>query len=105
MDIRDSVSVVTGGASGLGEACVRDLVNGGGKAAIFDFAEERGAKIASELEDAKQHNIFDASDSYNNVVATSGGVTNPNTSTAFTTSEDVSCDVIYANKIYGAVWL
>ena len=52
MDIRNSISVVTGGASGLGEACVRDLVDEGGKAAIFDFAEERGEKIASELGDA-----------------------------------------------------
>ena len=49
MDISGSVSVVTGGASGLGEACVRNLVNEGGKAAIFDFAEERGENIASEL--------------------------------------------------------
>ena len=52
MDLRDSVAVVTGGASGLGEACVRDLLEHGGSIAIFDFAEERGQRVASELGDA-----------------------------------------------------
>jgi len=49
MNIKDSVAVVTGGASGLGEACVRNFLAQGGKVSIFDFAEERGQKIASEL--------------------------------------------------------
>jgi len=52
MDLRDSVAVVTGGASGLGEACVRDLLEHGASIAIFDFAEERGQRVASELGDA-----------------------------------------------------
>ena len=52
MEIRDSAAVVTGGASGLGEACVRNLVNRGGKVAILDFAEDRGEKVASELGDS-----------------------------------------------------
>ena len=52
MEIKDSVAIVTGGASGLGEACVRALLGEGGKAAILDFAEERGKKVASELGDA-----------------------------------------------------
>jgi 3-hydroxyacyl-CoA dehydrogenase/3-hydroxy-2-methylbutyryl-CoA dehydrogenase len=51
MDIKDTVAVVTGGASGLGEACVRNLLNLGGKAAILDFAEEKGKELASELGD------------------------------------------------------
>ena len=34
MKIKDSVAVVTGGASGLGEACVRRLTAAGAKAAI-----------------------------------------------------------------------
>ncbi len=49
MNIQDSIVVVTGGASGLGEACVRNLLAGGAKIAIFDFAADRGAKIAAEL--------------------------------------------------------
>ncbi|MBW2617158.1 MAG: 3-hydroxyacyl-CoA dehydrogenase [Deltaproteobacteria bacterium] len=52
MEIRDSVAIVTGGASGLGEACVRALLGEGGKVSILDFAEERGHKVASELGDA-----------------------------------------------------
>ena len=52
MEIKDSVAIVTGGASGLGEACVRALLDEGGKVSILDFAEERGQKVASELGDA-----------------------------------------------------
>ena len=52
MEIKDSVAIVTGGASGLGEACVRALLEKGGKVSILDFAGERGQKIASELGDA-----------------------------------------------------
>jgi NAD(P)-dependent dehydrogenase (short-subunit alcohol dehydrogenase family) len=49
MNIKNSVAVVTGGASGLGEACVRNLLASGAKIAIFDFAADRGEKIAAEL--------------------------------------------------------
>jgi 3-hydroxyacyl-CoA dehydrogenase/3-hydroxy-2-methylbutyryl-CoA dehydrogenase len=55
METRDCVAVVTGGASGLGEATVRDLVDCGGKVAIFDFNAERGERVAGELGD---HVIF-----------------------------------------------
>jgi len=51
MDIKDIVVVVTGGASGLGEACVRALVNDGAKVSIFDFDEQRGKKVASDVGD------------------------------------------------------
>jgi NAD(P)-dependent dehydrogenase (short-subunit alcohol dehydrogenase family) len=49
MNVKNSVAVVTGGASGLGEACVRSLLSGGAKIAILDFAADRGEKIAAEL--------------------------------------------------------
>lgn len=49
MKIRDGAAVVTGGASGLGEACIRALVAGGGKAAIFDLQADRAGKLISEL--------------------------------------------------------
>jgi 3-hydroxyacyl-CoA dehydrogenase / 3-hydroxy-2-methylbutyryl-CoA dehydrogenase len=49
MNVKNSVAVVTGGASGLGEACVRNLLSSGAKIAIFDFADDRGKKIADEL--------------------------------------------------------
>jgi len=65
MEIRDSVAVVTGGASGLGEASVRNLVNRGGKVSIFDFAEDRGEKVASELGDAVIFCMTDITDEAN----------------------------------------
>jgi len=41
--------VVTGGASGLGEACVRALSAQGANVAILDRDVEKGTQIASEL--------------------------------------------------------
>lgn len=52
MEIRDCVAVVSGGASGLGEATVRDLCEQGAGIAILDINEERGEKIASESGDS-----------------------------------------------------
>jgi 3-hydroxyacyl-CoA dehydrogenase / 3-hydroxy-2-methylbutyryl-CoA dehydrogenase len=49
MEIKGVVAVVTGGASGLGEACVRLLTDGGGKASILDMNAEAGETLASEL--------------------------------------------------------
>jgi 3-hydroxyacyl-CoA dehydrogenase/3-hydroxy-2-methylbutyryl-CoA dehydrogenase len=49
MNIRDCKAIVTGGASGLGEACVRAIVAGGGKAAIYDLQADRAEKLISEL--------------------------------------------------------
>jgi NAD(P)-dependent dehydrogenase (short-subunit alcohol dehydrogenase family) len=49
MQLKNSVALVTGGASGLGEACVRNFIARGGKVSILDFAEDRGQKIAHEL--------------------------------------------------------
>ena len=62
MELKDSVAIVTGGASGLGESCVRDLVKRGGKVSIFDFAEDRGEKVASELGDAVTFCMTDITD-------------------------------------------
>jgi len=42
-------ALVTGGASGLGEAVVRAVIAAGGGAAILDLSDERGNAIASEL--------------------------------------------------------
>lgn len=51
MDMKSICAVVTGGASGLGEATVRRIVEFGGKAAIFDVNEELGQKLVQELGD------------------------------------------------------
>ncbi|HSG89656.1 MAG TPA: SDR family oxidoreductase [Pseudomonadales bacterium] len=52
MDIRGKVAVVTGGASGIGEAIVRALAGKGAQVAIFDLNEPRGQALAAELGDA-----------------------------------------------------
>jgi NAD(P)-dependent dehydrogenase (short-subunit alcohol dehydrogenase family) len=49
MDISGKVAIVTGGASGLGEATVRRLARMGAKVAIFDLNEARGPAIVAEL--------------------------------------------------------
>ncbi|HET6417163.1 MAG TPA: SDR family NAD(P)-dependent oxidoreductase [Polyangiales bacterium] len=49
MRIDGSVALVTGGASGLGEATVRQFVSRGGSAVIVDLNEERGNALATEL--------------------------------------------------------
>ncbi|MEH7115200.1 3-hydroxyacyl-CoA dehydrogenase [Neobacillus niacini] len=50
MIMRDCVAVVTGGASGLGEATVRNIVANGGKAAILDLSVENGNRLVEELD-------------------------------------------------------
>src|SRR5262245_55205270 len=48
MQIADSVALVTGGASGLGEATVRRFAGGGGKVMILDRPGSAGEAVASE---------------------------------------------------------
>jgi NAD(P)-dependent dehydrogenase (short-subunit alcohol dehydrogenase family) len=47
--LEGTVALVTGGASGLGEATVRRLIAGGAKAVIADRDEARGEALAGEL--------------------------------------------------------
>lgn len=49
MKLNELRAVVTGGASGLGEATVRRIIASGGKAAIFDLNGERANKLAEEM--------------------------------------------------------
>ena len=50
MDISNETSaIVTGGASGLGEATARNLAAKGAKVAIFDMNEAAGSAIAKEI--------------------------------------------------------
>jgi NAD(P)-dependent dehydrogenase (short-subunit alcohol dehydrogenase family) len=46
------VAVITGGASGLGEATARLLVAEGGKVVVADYGEERGKAVAESLGDS-----------------------------------------------------
>ena len=49
MKLESSIAFVTGGASGLGEATVRNIITNGGKAVIADLQEDRGTSLAEEL--------------------------------------------------------
>ena len=49
MDINNAAAVVTGGASGLGEATARALAEKGAKVAIFDRDVSRGEQVAAEI--------------------------------------------------------
>ena len=52
MKIGDLTALVTGAASGLGEATARAIVERGGRVLLADLNEERGASLATELGDA-----------------------------------------------------
>jgi NAD(P)-dependent dehydrogenase (short-subunit alcohol dehydrogenase family) len=49
MNISGIAAVVTGAASGLGEATARELAKRGAKVAVFDRDSDRGSKVASEI--------------------------------------------------------
>jgi 3-oxoacyl-[acyl-carrier protein] reductase len=50
LDIKDSVAVITGGASGIGLAVAKYWVQNGGKVVLGDVAEEALAKVEREIE-------------------------------------------------------
>ena len=49
MQIQNNVFIITGGASGLGAATARMIVEAGGKVVIADVQAEAGAALATEL--------------------------------------------------------
>jgi len=49
MDIHGLGAVVTGGASGLGEATARAFAQAGAKVTIFDLNDERGRQVAADI--------------------------------------------------------
>jgi NAD(P)-dependent dehydrogenase (short-subunit alcohol dehydrogenase family) len=49
MNIEGKVALITGGASGLGEASVRMISHNGGRVVIVDLNEETGESLANDL--------------------------------------------------------
>ena len=48
MNVNGVAAIVTGAASGLGEATARELARRGAKVAVFDRDADRGKKVANE---------------------------------------------------------
>lgn len=51
MDFSEVKAIVTGGASGLGEATVRHIASHGGRAVIFDLNEQRAQGVIDDFEE------------------------------------------------------
>lgn len=49
MQIENMAALVTGGASGLGEATAREIITRGGRCAVLDLPQSKGAALAEEL--------------------------------------------------------
>src|SRR5688500_5932383 len=49
MDVNGSAAIISGGASGLGEATARELARQGATVVVADLNEERGKAVADEL--------------------------------------------------------
>ncbi len=77
MQIAGSGALVTGGASGLGEATARHLAAGGARVTILDMNEERAAAIAGELGNGARFAVGDVTSEVDTAkaveVATSDG--------------------------------
>jgi len=72
MELNGTSSLVTGGASGLGEATARALAARGVKVVVADLNDERGAQVANEIGGAYAH--CDVSDT-DQVIAALGAAT------------------------------
>ncbi|HYV80199.1 MAG TPA: SDR family NAD(P)-dependent oxidoreductase, partial [Streptosporangiaceae bacterium] len=46
MELSGTAAIISGGASGLGEAAARELAGAGSTVVIADLNEERGKKVA-----------------------------------------------------------
>ncbi|MEM8555050.1 MAG: SDR family NAD(P)-dependent oxidoreductase [Pseudomonadota bacterium] len=62
MRIKESLTIITGGGSGLGAACAEMVVGEGGQAVIFDLDADRGTTTADALGDGCQFAHMDVTD-------------------------------------------
>ena len=59
--LQDRTAIITGGASGIGEATVRLFVAEGARCVIADIQDVRGEALAAELGDAAIYQRTDVS--------------------------------------------
>jgi 2-keto-3-deoxy-L-fuconate dehydrogenase len=57
-DLTDKIAVVTGGASGIGEAIAKTLAAAGAFVYIADLDTKNGRRVADEINDTKRHAFF-----------------------------------------------
>ncbi len=62
MDIAGTVALITGGASGLGLATARRLVDAGGSVVLLDLPSSDGERVAKELGDSARFAPADVTD-------------------------------------------
>lgn len=74
MEISGSVSVITGGASGLGLGAARRLVTGGGSVVVLDIDESAGLDVSRELGESARFIPCDVRDPESVSVAVEGAV-------------------------------
>lgn len=56
-DLRGQTAVVTGGAKGIGEACVRGLAEQGAQVALFDQDERAALQLADALDHVRAYGV------------------------------------------------
>ncbi len=54
MRLKNKIAVVTGGASGIGEATVVDMINEGARVVIADMDEQLGEALALKLNERQE---------------------------------------------------
>jgi NAD(P)-dependent dehydrogenase (short-subunit alcohol dehydrogenase family) len=57
-DFNGKVALVTGGASGIGEACVNTFSQGGAKVVVVDLNPEHGAKVVAAVKQSGGEALF-----------------------------------------------
>ncbi|MCP9235278.1 SDR family NAD(P)-dependent oxidoreductase [Lewinella sp. JB7] len=76
MTLKDKTAIITGGASGLGEATARHFHALGARVAIFDVNREAGVRIAEELGDGAMFHFVDVTSASSVETAVAAVLTN-----------------------------
>ena len=77
MELNGTTAIVSGGASGLGEATVRELAAAGATVVVADLNDERGKVIAGEIGGMFAHTDVSDEDSVQQAVAAAAATSAP----------------------------
>jgi NAD(P)-dependent dehydrogenase (short-subunit alcohol dehydrogenase family) len=119
-DFKGKVAIVTGSASGLGEAMVHAFSKAGAKVVVADYNEEKGNAVRKSIQDSGGEAIFvkvDVSDqeAVNNlfkatldafgaldILVNNAGRGGPHMGDPLTNTEDIDWDISYKIMVLGA---